>query len=130
MCGESARHRHEEKAMNLKLAAAAASMLMTGIASAHAHLESAMPADGATLTSPPTSIMLMFSEAATLTAMTLIKDGEQPRKLEPLPATAAKRLSVPAPTLAPGHYTVEYRVVSDDSHVMAGKVTFTVATPK
>jgi methionine-rich copper-binding protein CopC len=110
--------------------ALAAAALMTGVANAHAHLESAMPADGATLTASPDSIMLMFSEAAKLTALTIQKDGEEAQKLGPLPAKAAAHLMVTAPKLAPGHYTVDYRVVSDDNHVMSGKVKFTVAAPK
>jgi methionine-rich copper-binding protein CopC len=117
--------------MKLKLiTAAVAAALMTGVANAHAHLESAMPADGATVPTSPESIMLMFSEAAKLTALTIQKDGEEAQKLGPLPAKAAVHLMVAAPKLAPGHYTVDYRVVSDDTHVMSGKVKFTVAAPK
>jgi hypothetical protein len=38
----------------------------------------------------------------------------------------AKRLSAPLPTLGPGRYTVRYRVLSVDGHVVESSLTFTV----
>jgi len=95
-------------------------------AQAHTHLQGATPAEGSTVKAPE-SIMLMFSEAAKVTALTIQKDGDKEQKLSPLPTEAAAHVMVPAPTLAPGKYTVNYRVVSDDGHVMSGKIHFTVS---
>lgn len=114
----------------LSLLALSATLFVSALAQAHAHLVSTMPADGSTVTASPEGIMLMFSEAARLTALTIRKDGEEAQKLSPLPAKPSAHLMVPAPKLAAGHYTVEYRVVSDDNHVMAGKLAFTVAPAK
>lgn len=113
-----------------RLLATAALALITGTAGAHAHLESAIPVDGTTVTAAPAAITLTFSEAAKITSFTIHKDGEAPAKVTPLPQEAAKRLIVAVPALTPGHYTVDYRVVSDDSHVVSGKLTFTVAAPQ
>src|SRR2546430_8454035 len=64
--------------------------------------------------------VLNFSEAARLTAAAIQK-GDQPRQnLKPLPATAARQISVPLPRLTPGSYSVSWRVVSADGHVMSG----------
>jgi methionine-rich copper-binding protein CopC len=86
-----------------------------------------MPADGSTVKSSPEHIMLTFSEPARLTALTIQKDGGEEQKLAPLPSDASDHVMVTAPKLAPGKYTVSYRVVSDDNHVMSGKLHFSVA---
>jgi len=100
---------------------------LASVAQAHTHLKEAMPADGSTVKAAPEQIMLMFSEAAKVTALTIQKEGGEEQKLAPLPTTASAHVMVPAPKLAPGKYTVNYRVVSDDGHVMGGKVHFTIA---
>ncbi|HEU4625041.1 MAG TPA: copper resistance CopC family protein [Steroidobacteraceae bacterium] len=97
------------------------------VAQAHTHLKSATPADGSTVQTAPERITLTFSEPARVTALTIQKDGEPEQKLAPLPSESAAEVSVPAPKLAPGKYTVSWRVVSADSHIMSGKLHFTVA---
>ena len=97
------------------------------LAQAHTHLKDAVPADNSTVKAPPENIMLTFSEAAKVTALSIQKEGGEEQKLSPLPTAAAAHVMVPAPKLAPGKYTVSYRVLSDDNHVMSGKIHFTVA---
>jgi methionine-rich copper-binding protein CopC len=94
---------------------------------AHTHLESSVPANGSVLKTPPQAIVLTFAEAARLTALSLQKDNEPAQKLSPLPSAAARELSVPVPRLTPGKYVVSWRVLSDDGHVMPGKLSFTIA---
>ena len=43
-----------------------------------------------------------------------------------LPTVAAQQVSVPLPQLTPGTYTVSWRAVSDDGHVMPGTLHFTL----
>ena len=108
-----------------------ASVLLSweAIAHAHAHLNASIPAEGSSGKAPE-AIVLTFSEAARLTAMSLQREGEATRKLAPLPAVAAAHLTVPLPELPPGKYTLIWRVVAaDDGHVTSGAVHFTVATP-
>ncbi len=102
-------------------------LALASVAQAHTHLKEAMPADGSTVKAAPEQIMLTFSEAARVTALTIQKDGGEEQKLAPLPTAASAHVMVPAPKLAPGKYTVSYRVVSDDNHVMSGKLHFTIA---
>jgi len=99
------------------------------IAHAHAHLSASIPAEGSSGKAPE-AVVLTFSEAARLTALSLQKEGDATRKLAPLPAVAAARLTVPLPELQPGRYTLSWRVVAvEDGHVTSGTVHFTVETP-
>jgi methionine-rich copper-binding protein CopC len=98
----------------------------TTLAQAHAHLKEAQPAEGSVLNSAPANIVLKFSQAARVTALTLQKDGGAEQKLAPLPAEPSAEISVPAGKLAAGKYVVSYRVVGDDNHVMSGKLHFTI----
>jgi methionine-rich copper-binding protein CopC len=103
-------------------------LLMSAVtAGAHAHLHSAIPADGSVITSAPSNIVLNFSEPARLTVAWLRKDSEPKRKLEPLPTQPAQQVSIPVPHLTPGRYEVDWRVLSDDGHVMAGALHFTLS---
>jgi methionine-rich copper-binding protein CopC len=96
-------------------------------ASAHAHLQKASPADGSVVTTSPSRIVLNFSEAARLTAASIQKGDEPRQNLKPLPAAAARQISVPLPQLPPGSYSVTWRVVSEDGHVMSGTLRFTLS---
>ena len=64
-------------------------------------------------------------EVARATALTL-QQGAATTKNLTLPAKAAKDLSVPVSGLTAGDYTVNWRVVGEDGHVMSGKFSFTV----
>ncbi len=98
-----------------------------GMAQAHTHLESAMPADNSVLTSPPAQLMLHFSEPTRLTAVTIQKDGEkEQQRVDALPKEPAAALSVPVAPLAPGKYIVNWRAVGDDNHLMSGSLHFTI----
>lgn len=96
-------------------------------ASAHTHLQQSNPADNSVITASPTHLVLSFSEAARLTALSIQKDNEPERKLQPPSTAAAQQISVPLPPLAPGAYSVSWHVLSDDGHVMSGTLHFTLA---
>ncbi len=113
------------KILTLVSGLALASLAAT--ASAHAHLQKASPADGSVVTTSPSRIVLNFSEAARLTAASIQKGDEPRQRLKPLPAAAARQISVPLPQLTPGSYSVTWRVVSEDGHVMSGTLRFTLA---
>lgn len=106
----------------------AAAILMPLSASAHTHLQKSTPADKSVVTTAPADVVLTFSEAANVTALTLQKGMEKAQPLGPLPAKAAREVTVALPALTPGEYVVNWRVVGEDSHVMSGKFAFTVAT--
>jgi methionine-rich copper-binding protein CopC len=96
-------------------------------ASAHAHLEKSSPADGSVLTTSPSSIVLNFSEAARLTALSIQRGDDPKQNLKPLPTTAAQQISVPLPPLKSGTYSLTWRMLSDDGHMMSGTLHFTLA---
>jgi hypothetical protein len=109
------------------LSALVLAVAFTGIAQAHTHLEMAMPADNAVLADPPANLMLHFSAATRLTALSLQKEGEKEAKpVASLPKEASKAITVPLEPLSPGKYTVNWRVVGSDNHVMSGALKFTV----
>jgi methionine-rich copper-binding protein CopC len=96
-------------------------------AHAHAHLQKSSPADSSVITTSPPTLELHFSEAARLTALSIQKGEEPKQNLAPLPTAAAQQVNVPLPPLTPGTYLVVWRVISDDGHVMAGALHFTLA---
>ena len=100
-------------------------------AHAHAHLKMSTPAEGAVVTEMPTAVVLTFSEAARITAVSLQKDQEPKQTLKAPTGPAAEQISVAVPKLAPGSYTLSWRVVSaDDNHIMSGELHFKVAAAK
>lgn len=112
--------------MKISIVAIALVALLPSLAHGHAQLSSSMPADQASLQSPPKELTLNFSEAVRLTALTVARDGERPQPVGSLPSGVMKDFSVAAPSLAAGHYSVSWRALAADSHVMTGTFTFTV----
>ena len=110
----------------LRLMLTVACMSLGALAMAHTHLEKSVPADGSSLREAPPKFVLTFAKPARLTALSLQKDAEPAQKLTPLPPAASSEISIPAPPLTAGHYTLSWRAMSDDGHVMPGKITFTI----
>jgi methionine-rich copper-binding protein CopC len=104
-------------------------VLLPRVAAAHAHLVQAVPANDSVLAQPPPSFMLLFNEAARLTALSLQQDDASPRKIGGLPGTPSARWLIPAPVLAPGNYTLTYRVLSEDGHIMSGSIKSRIREP-
>jgi len=102
------------------------SCLLSATATAHAHLEKSTPAEGSVIAGAPVALVLTFSEPARLTALSVQKDSDATQPVPALETTVALTHNVAIPAMAPGAYTVRWRVVSDDTHVMAGELHFTV----
>ena len=100
-------------------------LILAATAYAHAHLTAAVPAEGSAGKAPQ-QVVLTFSEAARITSMTLQREGKEPHKLALLPAEVAARITVPLPKLSPGKYTLSWRVVGGDGHIVPGALHFTV----
>lgn len=100
-------------------------------ASAHTVLTATDPAADSTVSSGPTRVTATFNEALqpTFAAMTVVgpdgnlwSDGDA--------AVNDATVTVPLRPLGPaGRYTVNYRVTSDDGHVVTGSWSFTVTAP-
>lgn len=106
-------------------------VLSSGIAAAqaHAHLRSAVPADGSVVSTSPPQAVLDFSEPARLTAAWIQRSGAARKKIEPLPAQSAASVAVPLPKLSPGLYELSWRALSADGHIVPGHIHFTVTPP-
>jgi methionine-rich copper-binding protein CopC len=93
---------------------------------AHTKLKASVPADGSTVETAPAAFALTFSEPARLTSLSVQKDGGVEQKITGLPAAASAEARIAAPKLENGRYSLNYRLVGADGHVINGKVTFTV----
>ena len=108
-----------------------AGVLVFGLAApdafAHAKLLSSVPAkdaEGAT----PAEIVLTFNEAVTPAVVTLADQAGHEIKTVGAPRAEDATLHVPVTgKLAPGHYTLSYRIAGADTHVVNGTLTFVVA---
>jgi copper transport protein len=109
-----------------RIACALALVSWGALAFAHSHLVKADPADGAVVKVAPARFVLSFNEPAKLTMLALKKDAEAARKVGPLPTEPSAQIEIPAPKLEAGKYVLTWRVISNDGHVMPGKLSFTV----
>ena len=105
-------------------------LAMPGSGWAHAYLVKSSPARRAVLSTPPTRVVLWFNERleAQFSQLSVWNaDGQQvdggDAQVGP---DDGKRLSVGIPTLPAGSYTVKYRVLSVDGHVVEAEFPFTV----
>jgi methionine-rich copper-binding protein CopC len=105
-------------------------LLAAGAASAHAHVRTSEPGDRTTLATAPTKLVVRFNEAVRVAVLTLQKGSDKAVALKPLPKAPVADIDVPLPALAPGAYTVQWRVAGDDGHVTGGTIRFAVAAPK
>lgn len=101
---------------------------------AHAALVRSSPARRATLGRSPARVQLWFSERlepAYSSVSVWTADGRRvdagDARVEPEDPT---QLSVGLPALAPGRYTVRFRVLSVDGHIVESTLPFTVAAPR
>jgi copper transport protein len=109
-------------------------LLFAGSASAHATLVASSPTDGARLSTAPSSVTLTFDEQVGIGGLGYLHVTDPAgRRVESAVATHpggdGTKVSVPLKSgLGDGTYTGSYRVVSADSHPIAGVVRFVVGT--
>ena len=104
--------------------------LVVGVApaSAHSRLVKISPADGSTLASSPSEIVLTFNEDVNPEFVTVkVTDGEGGSVVGAKATAKGPVVTLPVgDPIAAGTYKVTYRVVSADSHPIAGSSTFTI----
>jgi methionine-rich copper-binding protein CopC len=105
-------------------------LLLPAAAGAHAVLVKSSPARRAVLASPPARVELSFNErlepaystvSVWSTADARVDDGKVA-----VGPDDPRRLTVGVPSLPPGRYTVKFRVLSVDGHVVEGTFPFEV----
>jgi methionine-rich copper-binding protein CopC len=110
--------------------AAMGGIAVTNQAFAHAHLKSAAPAPGSTLTAAPAELDLTFLEGVNLkfTGVNLTGPGKAPVQTgEATLMGGDTTFIVPiSGTLVPGVYTVAWHALSADGHKAVGRYMFTV----
>jgi methionine-rich copper-binding protein CopC len=110
----------------LSLAAAA------GLAWPHAYPAVAIPADGAVLRESPREIRIQFTEGVEIEFSQIVVKNSSGEKIsqgnlrKPAEDTLALDIKDLKP-LKPGAYTIEWQVLSVDTHVTDGVLRFTVA---
>jgi methionine-rich copper-binding protein CopC len=113
-----------------KVIVAMAIALGSVAAYAHAHLDRASPAAGATVASAPGEVVLHFSEKLEPNfSAVAVRDaaGKQVDKGDARVDEADRAvLRVSLQPLAPGRYKVEWRVTSVDAHSHKGDYTFRI----
>src|SRR6266508_2952738 len=103
------------------------------VAFAHAELTGSEPPDGAVLATSPQTVRLFFGEpierefyaVEVYTARRVRVDKRDAR----IPADNIQALEVGLQDLEPGVYTVVWRVLSIDSHVVRGVFAFSIGVP-
>jgi methionine-rich copper-binding protein CopC len=108
---------------------AAVLIAFASIAAAHTPLTASVPAAKATVSAPVKEIVLEFGGDVRLTAVVLTDAQGGNRKVASAPAAVAKKFTLAVEEdLRPGTYTVNWRAVGADTHVVSGDFRFTVAT--
>jgi len=102
-------------------------LFLSALAAAHTRLSSSVPADNAAVAASPESIELEFSENVRLTALALTDAAGATFDLGALPTAAQSAFAIAAPALPPGQYTLSWRAVGADTHVVSGEVHFSIA---
>jgi methionine-rich copper-binding protein CopC len=112
------------------LAVASLLVLVPAVLAAHAFLVKSAPARRAVLTQPPARVDLWFNERLepAYSRVSVVDTGGRQVDLRDgaVGRDDARRLTASLPPIAPGTYTVRYRVLSVDGHVVDGEFSFTV----
>ena len=106
---------------------ACVSLSMT--ASAHNVLKSSTPADGSTLDRSPSELALDFNGQVRLVKLSLKRSDESIDVGFKPDLTAATSFIVPVPELASGAYSLEFSVIGEDGHTVAGHFNFGIGMP-
>lgn len=123
--------RRAEPRISASIAAAVlAASAWAPLAGAHAVLVRSSPPARGSIREPPDRVELWFNErlepAYSRMSVHDVRDQQVDRGDARVGPEDTRRLSVMLLRLAPGRYTVRYRVVSVDGHVIDSSFTFTV----
>ncbi|GAA3450395.1 copper resistance CopC/CopD family protein [Dactylosporangium matsuzakiense] len=124
-------HRRWSVPLAMLLGALAILVLPAGPASAHAELEKTAPVAGTVLDQLPGEVTLSFSEQVRLvTDKIKVTAPDGSRADTGKPAVRDQELVIPLKSGGPkGTYLVSYRVISADSHPVAGGYSFSYGQP-
>lgn len=122
-----------KNSLALCLTATCLNFLTPASVSAHAIMVRSNPAKDSVITEAPKQIDVWFNDkvGSEYKALAVIDSAGQrvDNKDAQQEAFDQSHLFATVPNLAPGTYTVRYRVVSIDTHIVTGKFQFTVKAP-
>ncbi|TDC81344.1 copper resistance protein CopC [Micromonospora sp. KC606] len=124
--------RTRSAALGLLLALLCVPLAPPAPASAHAVLVATAPARDAVISAPPSEVVLTFTEPIAPVrgrVQVLGPDGKKVHTGEPVVRGASMRIPVRVPDRPLGTYLVSYRVISADSHPVAGSFTYSAGAP-
>jgi methionine-rich copper-binding protein CopC len=124
------RHRRQPATTFLALATTLALALVPGVASAHAFLQSAVPAVGSTVPRPPSQVVIEFTEGVEPLFSSIVVRGPAGQRVDSgAPHTVGDdtHLAVSLQPLPAGTYKVTWHVTATDTHKTQGSFLFTVA---
>jgi len=100
----------------------------------HAFLVKAIPAHRATLLQAPNRVQLWFNERLEPAYSTVSVVDRENRRVDSQDVRVGpddlKLLSVTLPMLPPGPYTIRFRVLSVDAHVVESEYSFTIRSDR
>ncbi|MGI3786226.1 MAG: copper resistance CopC family protein [Janthinobacterium lividum] len=100
--------------------------LVAAPAYAHDELRSSSPADGATVATPPSQVVLTFEEPpVSLGAQVVVTGPDGPVSSGAPRLDGDDVIADVQPQTPAGRYTVQWRVTSDDGHPVSGTFAFT-----
>jgi hypothetical protein len=105
-------------------------LLLPTTASAHTGLESSTPADKETITKPLNEIVLQFNtNIENLSTFTLTDKQGQKMKVDDIKVEQKKLVGTFNDPLPNGDYTVNYKIVGEDGHIIERSISFFVNMP-
>jgi hypothetical protein len=108
----------------------AAAALVSGAALAHAFLDHALPAVGATVAQAPTELTLWYTQALEMAFTGVEVTNASGQRVDTgqvaLDPKDPQELHVPLKPLQPGEYKVTWHALSVDTHRTTGDFSFTV----
>jgi len=118
------------RVLALAIGVAALGLGWPGPASSHAYLVRSTPAARAVVTRAPERVQLWFNERLEPAYSRVSVWNREGQRVDAgdveVAAAEPTRLSVAVPPLPAGAYTVQYRVLSVDGHVVESRFGFTV----
>jgi methionine-rich copper-binding protein CopC len=99
-----------------------------GVAWSHAYPAVSIPNDGATVKEPPREVRIQFTEGVEIAFSRITVKGANGEVVSQgkVRQLAEDTLAIDLKPLSPGNYTVEWQVLSVDTHVTEGLLRFTI----
>lgn len=101
--------------------------LVSQFAWAHTHVIDEQPGDGEVLEQAPERIGIQFDAPLRITQFEVTgPQGAVEWSEDPVGSMSERHEGIPASSLAPGEYRVEWRGIAEDGHTMSGDYRFTI----